>query len=332
MDVCMSEDFASHRKLIANTQPATHGVNSAGLGHLAVAAIVIGVALFLYFHGNGPAPGSALPLPKPAAPANLPGFRADAWLLPSDHLLGFVEIPAGPFTMGGDKSTDPLAFDNERWSPAQARGDIELPTFYIGRYEVTVAQYQAFVATTGRNLAPQTLASPLNHPVTYVSWPDALAYCRWLEAAMKASPITPASLKRRLDDGWHVTLPSEAEWEKAARGADGRRYPWGEEARRDRANLGGQGTVPVGSIACPECAYGLSDMSGNVWEWTRSPYQPYPYDPGDDSRTIGFDALWVMRGGAFNDGEQMARATTRGAADPGVRRPFIGFRIVLARN
>jgi formylglycine-generating enzyme required for sulfatase activity len=73
-------------------------------------------------------------------------------------------------------------------------------------------------------------------------------------------------------------------------------------------------------------------MSGNVWEWTRSPYQPYPYDPTDDARTTGEDALWVMRGGSFNDAEQMARGSARGAADPGVRRAFIGFRIVLTPN
>jgi formylglycine-generating enzyme required for sulfatase activity len=295
-----------------------------------VAGIVIGVALLLYFRGNGPAPGSTLQTSKPAAPADVPGFRPDAWLLPSDDLLGFVEVPAGAFLMGSDKAIDPMAFDNERWSPTEARGTVDLPTFYIGRYEVTVAQFHAFVAATGRNADPQMLAGPPTHPVTFVSWPDALSYCRWLETAMKASPATPSVLKNRLDAGWHITLPSEAEWEKAAHGPDEHRYPWGEDMRNDRANLGGKGTVPVGSIACPECAYGLSDMSGNVWEWTRSPYQPYPYDTADDSTTIGSDALWVMRGGGFNDGAQTGRATTRGGADPGVRRPFIGFRIVLS--
>jgi len=299
------------------------------VGHAVVVGIVASVALLLYLRGSGPAPGSAAAPIPPAAPADLPGFRPDAWMLPSDELLGFVEVPAGPFIMGSDKTTDSLAFDNERWSPNQARGLVELPSFYIARYEVTVAQFQVFVAATRRSFEPQMFASPPTHPVTFVSWPDTLAYCRWLEGAMKMSSTIPGPLKERLNSGWHVMLPSEAEWEKAARGPDGRRFPWGDDARNDRANMRGAGTVAVGSIACPECAYGLSDMSGNVWEWTRSPYQPYPYNPDDDSSTTGADALWVMRGGAFNDSEQMLRGAARGGADPGVRRPFIGFRIVL---
>jgi formylglycine-generating enzyme required for sulfatase activity len=244
----------------------------------------------------------------------------------------FVEVPAGSFLMGTDKAKDPQAFDNERWSPGEAQGTVNLPAFYIGRYEVTVAQYQAFVVATARKVETQTLASQSMHPVTFVSWPDAVAYCRWLESIMKVSPATPPALKAGLDAGWHVTLPSEAEWEKAARGPDGRRYPWGDGSPKGRANLQSQGAMPVGSVACADCAYGLSDMSGNVWEWTRSPYQPYPYDPGDDKSTVGSDALWVMRGGAFNDSEQMGRTTTRGAADPGARRAFIGFRVVLSPN
>jgi formylglycine-generating enzyme required for sulfatase activity len=90
--------------------------------------------------------------------------------------------------------------------------------------------------------------------------------------------------------------------------------------------------MPVGSFSCPECAFGLFDMSGNVWEWTRSPYQPYPYDTADDREGLAADALWVMRGGHFGDPEQYVRTAVRGGADPGVHRPFIGFRLALVRD
>lgn len=330
----MRADVTRHRQLTSEPQQSTGGAlaRSNWVGHLIVATIVIAVAALLQLRGNGPAPGVTPPPPLTPPAGELPGFRADAWYLPDDQLLGFVEIPAGPFTMGADKSTDAMAFDNERWSPSAAQGAVEVPAFYIARFEVTVAQYQAFAAAAGRHIDAQSLAGLPTHPVAFVSWPDALAYCRWLETTLKNASVTPAQVKQLLRDGWHVTLPSEAQWEKAARGADGRRFPWGADARRDRANIGTQATVPVGSIACPDCAHGLSDMSGNVWEWTRSPYQPYPFDPGDDGRTAAADALWVIRGGAFNDSDQNARATTRGGADPGVRRPFIGFRVAITSS
>jgi formylglycine-generating enzyme required for sulfatase activity len=167
--------------------------------------------------------------------------------------------------------------------------------------------------------------------VTFVSWPDALAYCRWLEATLEAWPQTPPRLGQLLRDGWRVSLPSEAQWEKAARGTDRRIFPWGDQPRRDRANYQSTGATPVGSFGCPECPFGLSDMSGNVWEWTRSPYQPYPYDETDDDRNLEADALWVMRGGHFGDPARHVRAAARGAADPGARRAFIGFRVAVTR-
>jgi formylglycine-generating enzyme required for sulfatase activity len=236
--------------------------------------------------------------------------------------IGFVEIPAGPFVMGADRAADPLAYDNEKWSPTEATGTVDLPAFYIAQREVTVAEFARFAQATKWNVDPRALAAPPDHPVTHVSWPDAIAYCRWLDAEMKAS----------LPAGWRVQLPTEAQWEKAARGRDGRRFPWGAEPRRDRANFGAGGTVPAGQLACPECAHGLSDMAGNVWEWTRSPYQPYPYSDANDRDGLEADALWVMRGGGFADTPQLIRASTRGAAEPAARRPFIGFRVAIVKQ
>jgi formylglycine-generating enzyme required for sulfatase activity len=224
--------------------------------------------------------------------------------------------------MGADRSRDVMAFDNERWPAAGGEGTVDVPAFSIGRHEVTVAEYTKFAQAGTWAVDPRAVQGPADHPVTFVSWTDALTYCRWLTAAMKGS----------LPEGFHVTLPTEAQWEKAARGGDRRRYPWGDEPRREFANFGSAGTTVVGRFACPDCAFGLADMAGNVWEWTRSPLQPYPYDPSDDRANLDADALWVMRGGGFADGPQLIRTTTRGAAEPGARRPFIGFRVVISPN
>ncbi len=246
--------------------------------------------------------------------------------LPADPQLGFVEIPAGPTPMG---SGDGQAYDNERWSRDAAEGTVDVPAFLLGRREVTVRQFGAFAGAVGWRADLRALDVPADHPVRFVSWTDALAYCRWLDALLRVSATTPAAIAERLRQGWRVTLPTEAEWEKAARGGDRRPYPWGDAPRRDRANFESNAPTPVGRFPCPECPFGLDDMSGNVWEWTRSPYQPYPYDPADDRRGLDADALWVIRGGHFGDPARLVRTSARGAAEPGARRPFIGFRIAL---
>lgn len=272
--------------------------------------------------------------PATALPEVLDGFHADLGYLPDDSLLGFVEVPAGPFVMGSDPGVDPLAFDIEWWGDGRVQGTVDLPRFLLGRYEVTVAQFAAFVRASGRRdrIDPRSLEAPVVLPVTHVSWTDAVAYADWLDRTLRHADATPPALKRLLDEGWRVALPTEAQWEKAARGPDGRIYPWGNQPRPDAATYRAPGPTPVGSHACPDCVYPIADMAGNVWEWTRSPYQPYPYDPGDDRSGPEADALWVMRGGSFGDPEQMIRAANRGGADPGARRPFIGFRVALVRD
>ena len=107
-----------------------------------------------------PVAGAAQAEPPPAASrasfSEPQQFRTDAWFLPDEELLGFVEVPAGPFLMGSDPSVDTLAFDSERWAPGQLQGAVELLTFYIGRYEVTVAQFQTFVEATGFGVGDRT--------------------------------------------------------------------------------------------------------------------------------------------------------------------------------
>lgn len=131
-----------------------------------------------------------------------PRFRADAWYLPDEPLLGFVEIPAGSFVMESDNHADSTLL------AASPRHDIFLPTYYMARSPATVAQFRAFVEASGyhweRGDQPQ---GPPNHPVVQVSWHDAMAYCAWLTARLQAWAQTPEPLATWLrKPGWCVTL------------------------------------------------------------------------------------------------------------------------------
>ena len=263
-------------------------------------------------------------------PESLKGFNEDAWYLPDDSTWGFVEVPAGQFTMGSDPRADRLAYGNEQWSRSVRQGKVTLPRFYISRYETTVAQYKAYLAATGGSSEALNLDVAGNYPITGVTWPEALAYGRWLQSKLESSNATPAPLKEILGAGGRITLPNEAEWEKAARGSDGRVFPWGSAPRTDMANFNGNGLLVVGALPCRPCSYGLSDMSGNVWEMTRSPLQDYPYNSSDDLEDLSADALWVMRGGSYSDAVNNVRAAVRGGLDPGVRNPSIGLRLVIS--
>lgn len=268
-------------------------------------------------------------------------FRLDAWFLPGDPNLGFIEIPAGPFTMGSDKKKDEGAFDDEQ--PAHS---VTLPAFYIARFPVTVAQVRAFAEDKAGNggFTPgdlDCLRGVANHPVVNVSWHEALAYCDWLRTKLAAWPETSEVLARVLrptrkaDKSWRVTLASEAEWEKAARGTDGRIYPWGAQPDPNKANYGATGIGGTSAVGCfPSGAspYSVEDMCGNVWEWTRSLWGKYPYKPGPkhEDPKAGNKKDRVVRGGAFVSGVGHVRAASRRGRGPDLRLRRLGFRVVVS--
>ena len=234
-----------------------------------------------------------------------------------EEILGqpMVWVPPGPFLMGSDKARDPQAGDDEL-----PQHTVTLPGYWIGRYPVTVARFKAFVAQSGyRPSDADSLQGPDDHPMVNVSWRDALAYCRWLADR----------------SGLPVTLPGEAEWEKAARGTDGRLYPWGNEPPDERrCNFGRKvgGTTPVGAYSpAGDSPYGCADMAGNVWEWTRTLWGfEYPYNPEDGRDKLDNNSPRVVRGGSFDLYERYVRCAVRYYRYPSHLSRFSGFRVVVA--
>jgi formylglycine-generating enzyme required for sulfatase activity len=249
-------------------------------------------------------------------------FTSDAWYLPVEPLLGFIEIPEGPFLMGSDPQGDPEAYPDEI-----PQHEVFLARYYIARYPVTGAQFRAFVHDTGYKPENEgSMYGPPNHPVVWLGWLDALKYGEWLTERLRGWEGTLEPLATLLRQaGWTVTLPNEPEWEKAARGTDARIYPWGNDPDNKRANFGGTGlltTSPVGCFPGGISPYGVEDMSGNVWEWTRSVWATYPY-PIDAEGTAAREYLEiregvrrVRRGGAFFSSPRSVRCAVRLGSGP----------------
>ena len=251
------------------------------------------------------------------------------WNLPNDELLGFVLIPEGSFIMGSNPTFDRMAYANERWSLSARQGKPILNDFFINKYEVTNAQFALFMDhNPGSHVSQNTRDQK---PVTNVSWPQALNYSKWLDNELRNSSTTPDQLTKFLNMGGRITLPNEAQWEKAARGTDGRIFPWGNQPSNLLANFDSQSANDVGSHACRECANGLSDMAGNVWEMTLSPLNAYPFVSERILDTEEAQPLLVMRGGGYNDAANNIRATVRGGVGPGSPSPVIGFRIAITK-
>ena len=155
-----------------------------------------------------------------------------------------------------------------------------------------------------------------------INWHEASRYCAWLTVTLRNSPETPPLLATKLQAGWQIMLPSEAEWERTARSLDGRIYPWGDKpVDPNRANYQETGIGDTSAVGCfpagatPE---GVEELSGNIWEWTRSRYLAYPYPSVEQERrerellTAKDDNWMTVRGGAFRNGEQNMRAPARG--------------------
>jgi len=278
-----------------------------------------------------------------------PRFDPQRFYLPADDDLGFVRIPADPaFKIGTRKA------DAQRVAKiiGTAVSDDEInetstptPEFYIGRYPVTVAQFRAFVEATRFKIGyAATLRDPASRPMRWIDWHEARAYCDWLNDVLAHAPAFKGSEIARWvrECGWQVTLPSELEWEKAARG--GLRdtvFSWGDAPDPNRANVAGSeinDTAPVGCF--PANDFGLYDLLGNVWEWTRSlwgedwgnPAFAYPYDPNDANREnleAGDEVLRVVRGGSWGYYPDVARCAYRDWDRPARRDGGGGFRVVL---
>lgn len=262
-----------------------------------------------------------------------PSFRDDACGLPDDPRLGLVPIPEGPFVMGAGVEAH----------------EVRLPRFWIARYPTTRGQLRAAVRAGGVSPAdPRALEGQDDHPAQWIDWFEALEYCRWLggrlERMAASGAIEDRALRAAVDSGdYRVCLPSEAEWEKAARGPDGGAYPWGDEfdpARCNTADAGVGATTPVGAFPAGASPYGLLDMCGNVWCYLRTLWGPrledprygYPYDPHDGRDRIEAPAAWLRcaRGGAFTVEPERARSTFRDAIPPDSRDDADGFRVVIS--
>ncbi|MBE0669877.1 MAG: SUMF1/EgtB/PvdO family nonheme iron enzyme [Anaerolineales bacterium] len=221
--------------------------------------------------------------------------------------MEFMRVSAGEFLMGDEKSTVDISYD-----------------YWMARYPVTNELYNAFIKSQGIFHPVSGWEKLKDHPVVYVKWRDTVAYCQWLNQLLKSE--LPLDLVLR--------LPTEAEWEKAARGIDGREYPWGNQFDKNKCNTaeGGKGgTTPVG-LYSPQGAspYGCIDMAGNALEWTHSIFKRYPYKDNDEREDELSSETRVLRGGSFDFDRIYARCACRSAYS--VRYPdhYLGFRTVVA--
>jgi len=242
-----------------------------------------------------------------------------------------VYVPSGEFIMGSDDPEAKISTEGGRAYPEIPVNTVYLDGYWIDKYEVSNGQYALCVDAgvcrpsylSSSETRPYYYGDPkyANYPVIWVNWYMARAYCEWAG--------------RR--------LPTEAEWEKAARGPDAREYPWGDEPLSgERANFcdincprtianpnfndGYSDTSPVGNYPTGASPYGVMDMSGNVWEWTGTLIMPYPYDSNDGRENLEVNGERVWRGGPWSNGFWWMRSSVRYRSIPSYWQVNLGFR------
>jgi formylglycine-generating enzyme required for sulfatase activity len=268
-----------------------------------------------------------LGVPEPPPPA--PEVRRREEAVPAR--LAFepemILIPAGRFRLGSDPDVDINWREDEL-----PQHTLHLPDYHLAKTPITQAQYAAFVQATcrpspysakGEHFEPYNWSGSRpprdkeTHPVVLVSWHDAVAYCNWL------AEVT----------GRPYRLPSEAEWEKGARGTGAHIYPWGNRWDAERCNTseaGKRATTPVGAYPNGASPYGLLDLSGNVFEWTRSIYRDYPYVSEDGREDRDSEDGRVLRGGSWPFDQLHGRCGSRAELGPTVSGIHIGFRVAAS--
>jgi formylglycine-generating enzyme required for sulfatase activity len=264
----------------------------------------------------------AEPRVKTLQPSNVQPSNRQTW-----GGIKFVRIPAGKFLMGSKKE-NALAYDAE-----QPQHTVDIPyDYWMARFPVTNEQYAAFV---GKGKHPVSdWQKKKDHPVNYALWNDVVKYCNWLNGLLAG----------KLPRGLILRLPTEAEWEKAARGSplllgegrggDAHEWPWGNEFDKNKCNSyeGGKGgTTPVGAYSPQgDSPFGCADMVGNVWEWTHSQFKSYPYKADDGREDEQISGMRVLRGGSWYSLRDLARCAVRGRLVPDGFDGYIGFRLVLS--
>ncbi|MBI5649862.1 MAG: SUMF1/EgtB/PvdO family nonheme iron enzyme [Chloroflexi bacterium] len=303
--------------------------------------------LDLLIHLSAP-PVEAKPEEKethaPPEPLRVPRDHESKMMRPESLervMPAFVEIPAGAFLMGSQDKN-------------QQAGDSEKPqrkvmldyAYRIGRYPVTNAEFARFVAAKGYanqvywtqagwdwkkdRAEPERYGGDFDlpdHPVVGISWYEAVAYCNWLTETLRANgELAPDQI---------IRLPTEAEWEKAARGEHGREYPWGDEFDSAKANTAEskiQHTTAVGQFSpAGDSPYGCADMAGNVWEWCGTKWVvDYKIYDADSKHREDLEGKFprVLRGGAFSFESNCVRAAFRRGDGPDFGGRFRGFRVV----